>query len=152
MCAGELGLPMNATPEEWDAECIRRNAVHSKNSASLQISKGNVSTPYELCRVLEELVNPRIISRKNARKIIDVLKLYDPDDRILEFDSYIEIANKGGWISTVRSDMGIVFAKNPFYLVLMGKRLTNPEKNRFMNSYDKIVKLAMNYFGSPSTA
>lgn len=146
VCAGELGLPINNTPEMWDAECIRKNAVHAKNAPSLQLQKGDVSTPYELYVVLNELINPTIISKKNAQKILTLLKLYDPDDRILEFGSYIEIANKGGWISTIRSDMGIVFAKNPFYLVLMAKNLTNPEKNRFMQSYTEIVKLSIEYF------
>ncbi len=146
VCASELGLPMNATPEMWDEECIRRNTIPEKNAISLQTSKGDVSTTYELYKVLEELINPKIISKENARKIVNIMKLYDPDDRILEFGSYIEIANKGGWISTIRSDMDIVFAKNPFYLVLMGKNLTNPEKSRFMQSHYKIIKLAMKYF------
>lgn len=43
-------------------------------------------------------------------------------------------------------NMGVVFAKNPFYLVLMGKKLTNPEKTRFMDSYTAIVKSAMKHF------
>lgn len=146
VCAAEYGLNVNATPEIWDKECIKRKGIHVKNSLALQTAKGDVSTAYELYKVLEELINPKLISKENAQKIIEIMMMYDPDDRILEFGSYIEIAHKGGWFSSVRADMNIVYSKNPFYLVLMGKQLTNPEKNRLMNKYNKILKLAIKYF------
>lgn len=142
----EMGLPREATPEQWDAKCIARNAVSIPFAATIDISRSNVSTPFNLCRVLEELVNPTLISADNSQKIIDILKQYDSDDRIVEFGKYIEIANKGGWAVGLRSDMNIVFAENPFYLVLMAKNLTNPERNRLVSSYNEIVNLTTECF------
>jgi len=146
LCAGEYSTRKRCTPEEFDAMCIKGKAVPIKNCPTFQLSKGNVSTPFEMVKVLEELIHPKLISKKAANKILGIMKMYDADDRILEFGSYMEIANKGGWMRGVRSDIGIVFSENPFYYAIMGKNLSNPEKQRLISSYNDILKMTMRCF------
>jgi len=142
----EMGLPRSAAHTEYDRVCIERDAVSVPDAASVDLSRSNVSTPHELCRVLEELVSPTLISPENAQKVLDIMKQYDPDDRIVEFGRYIEIANKGGWAVGLRADMNIVFSDNPFCLVVMAKNLENEVRNRLVASYNDIILRAIEFF------
>ncbi len=142
----DMGLPREATPEDFDARCIERNAVAVPGAPSVDLLRSNVSSPYELTKVLDELMHPTLIDEKDAQKILGIMKQYDPDDRIVEYGKYIEIANKGGWAVGTRADMNIVFAENPFSLVLMAKDLTNPERNRLVGCHNEILRLAEEQF------
>ena len=142
----DMGLPADSTPEQWNEMCIERNAEPVEDSALVDLSTGNVSTPYELCQVLKELVNPSLIPQGDAEKILKAMKHYDPDDEKVRFGRFINIAQKEGWAVGLRSDMSIVNSDNPFYISTMAKGLSDEDRNRLENDYPEIVNLAIECF------
>jgi beta-lactamase class A len=145
-CYGRKEYAELWTPEDCDKDIIATNAEPDEKSIASNLSESNVSTPFELCQVLEELLHPKIITPDSARKILKVMMHYDPDDRIIELGRYIEIANKSGWMTGVRADINLVFSDNPFYLVVMAKNLENHERNDLVAAYNDIINHAIDYF------
>jgi len=143
---GEFNLPPKALSTEWTKENIKRNNKSPKNAVSLKLTKGNVSTPLEYYKVLNELINPKIISKKNADKILNIMKHCHRSNLIADFGLDIEIAHKTGGIPSVRNDMGIVFSNKPFYFIMMGKNILN--LNDFMSKGKKISNFVFKYFNS----
>jgi beta-lactamase class A len=150
-CYGDIKNAAVLTPEDDDKFIIDNMAqIDTNKHAAYDIGNSNVSTSQELCIILEELINPKIISKKSAQKILGIMKQYDPDDRIIEFGEYLEIATKSGWNIGAKIDMNIVFADNPFYISVMAKNLSNEDRNRLMANYVDIIKLARDFFENSS--
>jgi beta-lactamase class A len=81
----------------------------------------NVSTPQEMVRLLEAIYNGRALNKELARELIKQLKALKKESYLsYELPAGIELADKPGTLDGVRTDSGIVLAKNrPFAISVM---------------------------------
>jgi beta-lactamase class A len=142
---GEFNLPAYATYKDWEQANKRCNNAGKKYSNSLSIKKGNVSTPSELCKVLESLLNPKIISERNAKLILNLMKHNLRFNLFYNPGPMIEIAHKTGAIPTVLNEMGIIFSQKPYYLVFLSKDLNSNEKSVLLENGKNISKHVFDY-------
>ena len=80
----------------------------------------NTSTPREMAALLEALYRARVVDRPLTDDLFKILSL--PKERYLPRGLPPEtvVANKPGWLEGVRTDSGIVFAKDrPFVISVM---------------------------------
>jgi beta-lactamase class A len=72
-----------------------------------------VSTPREMVRLLELLEGGRIVSPAASKDILDILKMQQDNSGIRRHvPDDVAVANKSGALDALRSDVGIVYAKN----------------------------------------
>ena len=86
----------------------------------------NTSTPREMVSLLEALYRGKVLDRARTDDLFTVLSMakdrYIP--RALPAD--VRVANKPGWLEGVRTDSGIVFAKDrPFVISVMTTYVAN---------------------------
>lgn len=143
---GEFNLSKDATYESWERENKERNNTPHTNAVSLNVLKGNVSTPHDFFLVLKELTDPKIISRESARKILHVMKYCYRKNFFYDFGLQTDIAHKTGGIPSVRTDVGIVFGANPFYFIMMAKDISSLDEA--MQRGKKINQLVFEYFNN----
>jgi beta-lactamase class A len=81
----------------------------------------NVSTPQEMARLLEMIYKGKALNKELTDELIKQLKTLKKDSYLSsELPVDVELADKPGSLSGVRTDSGIVFAKNrPFAISVM---------------------------------
>src|SRR5438094_4451871 len=81
----------------------------------------NVSTPQEMARLLEMIYKGKALNKELTDELIKQLKTVKKDSYLsYELPSGVELADKPGSLEGVRTDSGIVFAKNrPFAISVM---------------------------------
>ena len=89
--------------------------------AAAQRGDENVSTPQEMARLLEMIYTGKALNKEGSDELIKQLKTLKKDSYLsYELPSDVEIADKPGGLDGVRTDLGIVFAKNrPFAISVM---------------------------------
>src|SRR5262249_55643296 len=81
----------------------------------------NVSTPQEMTRLLEIIYKGKALNKELTDELIKQLKTLKKDSYLsYELPAGVEVADKPGTLEGVRTDSGIVFAKNrPFAMSVM---------------------------------
>jgi beta-lactamase class A len=81
----------------------------------------NVATPQEMARLLELIYKGKALNNENTDQLIKQLKTLKKDSYLsYELPADVELADKPGTLDGVRTDSGIVFAKNrPFSISVM---------------------------------
>jgi len=81
----------------------------------------NVAAPHEMVRLLEAIYNGKALNKELASELIKQLKTLKKDSYLsYELPTGVELADKPGTLDGVRTDSGIVFAKNrPFSISVM---------------------------------
>jgi beta-lactamase class A len=81
----------------------------------------NVSTPQEMTRLLEMIYKGKALNKEGADQLIKQLKTLKKDSYLsYELPVDVELADKPGSLDSVRTDSGIVFARNrPFAISVM---------------------------------
>lgn len=81
----------------------------------------NVSTPKEMVRLLETIYKGKALNQELTAEFIKQLKTLKKDSYLsYELPEDVELADKPGSLEAVRTDSGIVFAKNrPFAISVM---------------------------------
>ena len=81
----------------------------------------NVSTPQEMARLLEMIYKGKALNKELTDELIKQLKTVKKDSYLsYELPAGVELADKPGSLEGVRTDSGIVFAKNrPFAISVM---------------------------------
>jgi beta-lactamase class A len=81
----------------------------------------NVSTPQEMARLLEVIYKGKALNKELTDRLIKQLKTLKKDSYLsYELPTGVEFADKPGTLDGVRTDSGIIFAKNrPFAISVM---------------------------------
>jgi len=81
----------------------------------------NVSTPQEMVRLLEMIYKGKALNKELTDELIKQLKTLKKDSYLsYELPAGVEVADKPGSLDGVRTDSGVVFAKNrPFAISVM---------------------------------
>jgi beta-lactamase class A len=81
----------------------------------------NISTPQEMARLLEMIYKGKALHKEGADELIKQLKTLKKDSYLsYELAADVELADKPGSLDGVRTDSGIVFARNrPFAISVM---------------------------------
>jgi beta-lactamase class A len=90
------------------------------DTAAARAGRENTSTPREMAALLEALYRGKVVGRAQADDLLKVLSV--PKDKYIPrgLPADVVAANKPGWLDGVRTDSGIVFAKDrPFVLSVM---------------------------------
>jgi beta-lactamase class A len=88
--------------------------------AAAREGRENTSTPREMAALLEALYRGKVLDKAMTDDFFKVLSL--PKDKYIPrgLPADVVVANKPGWLDGVRTDSGIVFAKDrPFVLSVM---------------------------------
>jgi len=89
--------------------------------AAAQRGDENVSTPQEMVRLLEVIYTGKALNKEGTDELIKQLKTSKRDSYLsYELPADVELADKPGTLDGVRTDSGIVFARNrPFAISVM---------------------------------
>lgn len=90
------------------------------DTAAAREGRENTSTPREMAALLEALYRGKVVDRALTDDLFKVLSV--PKDKYIPrgLPADVVAANKPGWLDGVRTDSGIVFAKDrPFVLSVM---------------------------------
>jgi beta-lactamase class A len=89
--------------------------------AAAQRGDENVSTPQEMARLLEMIYTGKALNKNLTDELIEQLKTLKKDSYLsYELPSGVELGDKPGSLDGMRTDSGIVFAKNrPFVVSVM---------------------------------
>ena len=102
---------------------LTKTMLHRKMMDIAAAKRGdeNVSTPQEMARLLETIYKGKALSTELTAGFIKQLKTLKKDSYLsYELPPGVEIADKPGSLDGVRTDSGIIFAKNrPFAISVM---------------------------------
>jgi beta-lactamase class A len=101
------------------------------NIAAARRGDENVSTPQEMARLLEVIYKGKALNKELTDQLIKQLKTLKKDSYLsYELPTGVELADKPGTLDGVRTDSGIIFAKN------------RPFATSVMTAYDRDEKAA----------
>src|SRR5438067_13637182 len=106
----------------------------------------NVATPQELARLLEMIYKGKTLNKENTGYHIKQLKTLKKDSYLsYELPADVELADKPGSLDGVRTDSGIVFAKNrPFAISVM--TTYDRDEKAAERAISEVALEAYNYF------
>ena len=92
--------------------------------------KSDVSTPNDMCRLLELIYNGDILSSQSREAVLDILKRQQLSTVIPHaLPPGTVVAHKTGSYHSVRCDVGIVFAPTgPYTVAIMAKQMTEGDR------------------------
>lgn len=84
----------------------------------------NISTPKDVMAILEKMYNETLVNKQACDDMLSILKL-DKDGALKSgIAPMVTIANKGGAVEGVRTDVGIIYLENnPYIICVMTKML-----------------------------
>jgi beta-lactamase class A len=138
---------LTASKEELEKgrELLKQGKINLK-ARSLSTKNNNVSTPYEMMRLFEDLLKHQILDDESCEGILDILKRQQLRTRIpLLLPETLTIAHKTGTLRGIRNDSGIIYLPNSQLIIsVFTKRVKNPlETDRAMG---EISKAAYDHF------
>jgi beta-lactamase class A len=88
--------------------------------------RSNVSTPEDMCKLLELIVRGGFLSAPSQQAVLDILKRQQLNNILPQaLPPGTEVAHKTGTYHTVRCDVGIVFSPTgPYTVAIMAKEIT----------------------------
>lgn len=133
-------LPKNATYKEYREEDKKHSYTAVKDAQSLNLQKANITTPYDMSLILQELVSPQLLTRRYANKILDVMKRCENRKFFEDIGYQIDISHKTGSIPGVEDDVGIVFGEVPYLFILLTKDIVSvQETQKIANEISDLV-------------
>lgn len=94
------------------------------DSQAAKEGRENISTPKDVMNILEKLYSGTMVSKQSSEDMLSILKLEKDGSLKSGIPASIAIANKGGEIEGVRTDVGIVYLENnPYIICVMTKML-----------------------------
>lgn len=110
-----------------------------------QAGRENLSTPREMMTFLSDLYQGKLLNKDLTADYLKVLSIPKASDIPRFIPDDIVIANKPGELAGVRNDLGVVFAVNrPFVIVVMTAYLKHERDGN--DSIAKIAGAAYDYF------
>ncbi len=105
----------------------------------------NISTPKDVMAILEKMYNGTLVNNQVCDDMLSILKL-DKDGALKSGTApIVTIANKGGDVEGVRTDVGIIYLENnPYIICVMTKMLLHNEDGPKIIT--DISREAFNYF------
>lgn len=105
----------------------------------------NVSTPLEMARLLEAIYKGKALNKELTAEFIKQLSTLKESEIPHDLPEGVQVANKPGSLKGVRTDSGIVFAKNrPFVISVMTQNV--PDEHRASARICSIALEAFRYF------
>ena len=148
-----VGLDPN-NPDHTYAVCTERlfNAEYVPDGAGYDLNRSDVSSPGDMCRLLELLYSGDILSPASREGALDILKRQQLRTVIpYALPVGTRVAHKTGYYLGVRADVGIVFSPTgPYTVAIMAKHVTCPDRMAFDLSlaalaraiYDTLVEVS----------
>ena len=92
--------------------------------------KSDVSSPNDMCRLLELIYDGEILSPQSREAVLDILKRQQLSTVIPHaLPPGTTVAHKTGSYHSVRCDVGIVFAPSgPYTVAIMAKQMTEGDR------------------------
>jgi beta-lactamase class A len=106
----------------------------------------NTSTPREMAALLEALYRGKVLDKPGTEDLFKLLSV--PKEKYIprELPADVVVANKPGWLDGVRTDSGIVFAKDrPFVLSVM--TTYDGDERAAERTISRIAAATYRYFG-----
>ncbi len=99
---------------------------YKRDADGFSLSKSDVSSPSDMCRLLELIYNGGILSGSSRDTVLDILKRQQLNNVIpLKLPIGTESAHKTGSYHSVRCDAGIVYSPaGPYVVAIMAKDVT----------------------------
>lgn len=89
----------------------------------------NVSTPREMAQLLEAICKGKALNKELTAELIKQLSTLKESEIPHDLPEGVQVANKPGSLKGVRTDSGIVFAKNrPFVISVMTQNVANEHR------------------------
>lgn len=105
----------------------------------------NISTPKDVMTILEKLYNGTLVNKNASEEMLSIMKLDKEGAMKSGIAASVPIANKGGDVDGVRTDVGIIYLENnPYIICVMTKMLQNTVDGPKIIS--DISREAFNYF------
>jgi beta-lactamase class A len=105
----------------------------------------NVGTPQEFSRLLEAIYKAKILSPDSAKQLLKQLSMVKQSYLPRALPDNVQIANKPGELEGIRNDVGIVFAPNrPFAIVVM--TAYDRDERAAERAISEVARAAYNYF------
>jgi beta-lactamase class A len=120
-------------------ELLKQGKINPRTRA-LSTERNNVSTPYEMMCIFEDLLKHRILDNTCCEGILDILKRQQLRTRIpLLLPETLTIAHKTGTLRGIRNDSGIVYLPNSQLIIsVFTKKVRNPlETDRTIGEISK---------------
>ena len=122
-----VGLDMN-NPDHTYAVCTERlfNEEYVPDGAGYDLDRSDVSSPRDMCSLLELLYSGDILSPASREGALDILKRQQLRTVIpYALPVGTTVAHKTGYYLGVRADVGIVFSPTgPYTVAIMAKQVT----------------------------
>jgi beta-lactamase class A len=105
----------------------------------------NISSPKDVLAVLEKMYNGTLVNKQACDDMLSIMKL-DKDGALKSgIAPTVSIANKGGDVEGVRTDVGIIYLENnPYIICVMTKMLLHADDGSKIIA--DISREAFNYF------
>jgi beta-lactamase class A len=119
----------------------------------------NITTPREMLNLLEELFNPKILSKFVCEETIKMLK--KPKEGLIQgvirnsIKESIPVADKSGWVSGVLGDVGIVYLPEyPYIIALFVKHIPATDIHWYKANIEltNVTNMVHRYFEEVSTS
>lgn len=108
------------------------------------ITNPPISTAKEIGSFFEKLYRGEIVDQQKSDNLIVLLKSQRLNDRIPKYLPDITVAHKTGELGTLKHDAGIVYAKNPYVIVVF---TDTKDPNKAAEFTAELSKQVYNYFG-----
>lgn len=120
-----------------DSALLLVNRLGHDNIAKLLMDYGLLESRFEnppessakdIAQFFEKLYRGEIVDPQYSGKMLDILKRQRLNDRIPKFlPAQVAVAHKTGELDDIKHDAGIVFAQNPYVLVVLSQTPTPAE-------------------------
>lgn len=122
-------------PEHTQERCAERlfNEAYVHDAAGYDPDRSDVSTPGDMCRLLELLYSGEVLSPSSTEGALDILKRQQLRTVIpYALPVGTTVAHKTGFYLGVRADVGIVYSPTgPYTVAIMAKNVTSRDRMTF---------------------
>lgn len=119
-------------PDHTYETCASRlfNQEYVPNGAGYDVDRSDVSSPGDMCKLLELLYSGDLLSTASRNGALDILKRQQLRTVIPHaLPVGTDVAHKTGFYHSVRADVGIVYSPSgPYAVAIMAKDVTCPDR------------------------
>ncbi len=110
---------------------------------AIEKGKQNYLSPEEINRLLLDLYNGDLLSKKLSLKVIEYLKNCEDTAGLPHLiPEEVAIAHKTGTLDYVRGDAGIIFGKKPIFITVLVENFSEiPEADKIISTIGKLAFL-----------
>lgn len=121
------------------------NFLEEQGFANSAISNPPIATAEDIGIFFEKLSLGKIVDAQSSDKLTVLLKSQRLNDRLPKYLPQVAVVHKTGELGTLKHDAGIIYAKNPFILVVLTDTNNPAEAAEFTANISKQI---YNYFES----